>query len=164
MRFGAKNPARFESGPNLTPLVDVVMVILIFLMLVGQFIGNDRYMQQQSGLLEQGSQSAASSTDPLDQTITVNVTRTGDRFTASIDGKGVQDPEQVAALLIQKHEQLKAAGLIPATDDGSDAEGKNERVTVAISPAPNVPSRDFMAVYDAALQAKFKKVTFTVRR
>jgi biopolymer transport protein ExbD len=41
MKLGAKGPARFESGPNLTPMVDVVMVILIFLMLVGTLATSD---------------------------------------------------------------------------------------------------------------------------
>jgi biopolymer transport protein ExbD len=164
MKFGSKGPARFESGPNLTSLVDVVMVILIFLMLVGQFIGNEKYLQQRSGMLEQASDAAVSASDQLDQTITISVRRTGERFTAVIDGKGVQDADGVASLLAQKKTAFQAAGLMPATDDASDTEGKMERVTIAISPARDVLHRDYMAVYDAALRAGFKKVTFTVQR
>jgi biopolymer transport protein ExbD len=164
MKFGSKGPVKFESGPNLTPLVDVVMVILIFLMLVGQFIGNEKYLQQRSGILEQAADVVASPSEKLDQTITINVRRTGERFTAIIDGKGVADADSVAALLSQKRAALQSAGLMPATDDPSDTEGKNDRVTVAISPERSVLHRDYMSVYDAALRAGFKKVTFTVQR
>jgi biopolymer transport protein ExbD len=165
MKFGSKGPARYESGPNLTPLVDVVMVILIFLMLVGQFIGNEKYLQQRSGLLDQAASVAqANPSDPLDQTITINVRRTGDRFVAVIDGKGVADADGVAALLSQKRSALQSAGLMPATDDPADTEGKRERVTIAISPERTVLHRDYMSVYDAALRAGFKKVTFTIQR
>ena len=34
----------YESGPNMTPLVDVVMVILIFLMLAGSFGTNEHFL------------------------------------------------------------------------------------------------------------------------
>lgn len=164
MKLGSKGPVKFESGPNLTPLVDVVMVILIFLMLVGQFIGNEKYLQQRSGVLEQAADVVANPSDQLDQTITINVRRTGDRFTAVIDGKGVQDADSVAALLSQKRSQLQSAGLMPATNDPADVDGKNDRVTIAISPDRSVLHRDYMGVYDAALRAGFKKVTFTVQR
>ena len=33
-----------NSGPNMTPLVDVVMVILIFLMLAGSFGATEHYI------------------------------------------------------------------------------------------------------------------------
>src|SRR5687768_14001620 len=44
MKVAAAKHARFESGPNMTPLVDVVMVILIFLMLAGSFGTSEKYM------------------------------------------------------------------------------------------------------------------------
>ena len=37
MRFQGAKKVHYDSGPNMTPLVDVVMVILIFLMLTGSF-------------------------------------------------------------------------------------------------------------------------------
>src|SRR3954469_8099996 len=37
MKLRGAKKARYDSGPNMTPLVDVVMVILIFLMLSGSF-------------------------------------------------------------------------------------------------------------------------------
>ena len=40
---GAKQ-VHYDSGPNMTPLVDVVMVILIFLMLAGSFGGSSHFL------------------------------------------------------------------------------------------------------------------------
>ena len=44
MRIGGAKKVHYDSGPNMTPLVDVVMVILIFLMLAGSFGGVEHYL------------------------------------------------------------------------------------------------------------------------
>jgi hypothetical protein len=38
-----RRPA-YHAGPNMTPLVDVVMVVLVFLMLAGSFAGADHFL------------------------------------------------------------------------------------------------------------------------
>jgi len=74
-KFGSRTPAKFESGPNMTPLVDVVMCILIFLMMVGTFATGELYLEQRAGLFATASSSAVAP-DPskiLDQPITIRV-------------------------------------------------------------------------------------------
>src|SRR5712671_5186227 len=44
MRIQGAKKVHYDSGPNMTPLVDVVMVILIFLMLAGSFGGIEHYL------------------------------------------------------------------------------------------------------------------------
>src|SRR5215208_4178825 len=44
MRLKGAKQVHYDSGPNMTPLVDVVMVILIFLMLAGSFGSTEHYM------------------------------------------------------------------------------------------------------------------------
>src|SRR5215210_3805039 len=44
MRLQGAKQVHYDSGPNMTPLVDVVMVILIFLMLAGSFAGGVHYL------------------------------------------------------------------------------------------------------------------------
>ena len=44
MKIAGAKKVHYDSGPNMTPLVDVVMVILIFLMLCGSFGGMERYL------------------------------------------------------------------------------------------------------------------------
>ena len=44
MRITGTKKVHYDSGPNMTPLVDVVMVILIFLMLCGSFGGLEHFL------------------------------------------------------------------------------------------------------------------------
>ena len=44
MRIRGAKQVHYDSGPNMTPLVDVVMVILIFLMLAGSFAGAEHFL------------------------------------------------------------------------------------------------------------------------
>src|SRR5580765_6826661 len=44
MKLQVGKKIHYDSGPNLTPMVDVVMVILIFLMLAGSFVGAEHYL------------------------------------------------------------------------------------------------------------------------
>ena len=44
MKMAAAKQAHYESGPNMTPLVDVVMVLLIFLMMVGDFASGEHFL------------------------------------------------------------------------------------------------------------------------
>jgi glutamyl/glutaminyl-tRNA synthetase len=44
MRFGVNKRVHYDSGPNMTPMVDVVMVLLVFLMLAGSFAGSEHYL------------------------------------------------------------------------------------------------------------------------
>src|SRR5687767_11953834 len=44
MKIKGAKKVHYDSGPNMTPLVDVVMVILIFLMLAGSFGATTHYL------------------------------------------------------------------------------------------------------------------------
>src|SRR3954465_11619994 len=44
MKIQGAKKIHYDSGPNMTPLVDVVMVILIFLMLAGSFVGAEHFL------------------------------------------------------------------------------------------------------------------------
>ena len=44
MKLGTSKKIHYDSGPNMTPMVDIVMVILIFLMLAGSFVGAEHYL------------------------------------------------------------------------------------------------------------------------
>src|SRR5947209_4889150 len=44
MKISGAKKVHYDSGPNMTPLVDVVMVILIFLMLCGSFGGVEHFL------------------------------------------------------------------------------------------------------------------------
>ena len=54
MKISGAKKVHYDSGPNMTPLVDVVMVILIFLMLCGSFGGVEHYLASNLPLLPAG--------------------------------------------------------------------------------------------------------------
>ena len=45
MKMKSAQKIHYDAGPNMTPLVDIVMVILIFLMLTGTFTAGMHYLQ-----------------------------------------------------------------------------------------------------------------------
>src|SRR5688572_3664405 len=60
MKIKGAKKVHYDSGPNMTPLVDVVMVILIFLMLAGSFGANEHYLTSNLPI----SQGGVGQTDP----------------------------------------------------------------------------------------------------
>src|SRR5437667_3831324 len=54
MRIKGSKQVHYDSGPNMTPLVDVVMVILIFLMLAGSFAGAEHFLISNQPLTKSG--------------------------------------------------------------------------------------------------------------
>ena len=56
MKMKGAKQVHYDSGPNMTPLVDVVMVILIFLMLAGSFGGDSNFMVSKQAIKKSGGQ------------------------------------------------------------------------------------------------------------
>src|SRR5256885_841795 len=55
MKLKTSKKVHYDSGPNMTPLVDVVMVILIFLMLAGSFAGAEHYLVSNVPFTDKGA-------------------------------------------------------------------------------------------------------------
>jgi biopolymer transport protein ExbD len=154
-RFGARAPARFESGPNMTPLVDVVMVILIFLMLVGSFATQELILQQKAGLFSVAS-SSARPPDPNqipDEPIIVRVDPT------AAGGYVVRADNIQATSGTVLHEQMKAQF------DNLIRIGKDQtKIAVVVQPSGDVAYGQLIEVYEAVLKAGFEKVSFATPR
>src|SRR4249919_1277361 len=54
MKIRVSQKVHYDSGPNMTPLVDVVMVILIFLMLTGSFGAASHFLPSTMPIKEKG--------------------------------------------------------------------------------------------------------------
>ena len=144
---------RFESGPNMTPLVDVVMVILIFLMLVGTFASGEWFLEQKAGM----TQTATSTQQPPpkdfvpDEPIVIRVTyRSDDQYLAQADKISTGSKVELQQALTGMRQQLTGIGK------------PIDKLVVVIQPQPNVKHRQYMEVYEAALAAGFTKVSFAV--
>jgi biopolymer transport protein ExbD len=147
---------RFESGPDMTPLVDVVMVILIFLMLLGTFAGSEWYLQQNlpysktatgGGEIPPGG---IPDQEPLEIQVDENATRDG--FVARMGAFQTSDADQLALVLAQRRTQLESIGR------------SVQEVPILISPAGGVKYQHLIRVYEAANRAQFTRIGFTTAR
>jgi biopolymer transport protein ExbD len=155
MKMRGAKQIHYDSGPNMTPLVDVVMVILIFLMLAGKFGGDEHYLASTVPIRKSGH-SQPNAVVPNDVDFHIQVDALGeDRFSAHVDG--VDDPlEDVPALTKVLSERLAQYLSIGKTPDN---------IQVLIGPGRTVKYNFLIQVYEAALAAEangkhFTKVAF----
>jgi biopolymer transport protein ExbD len=152
MRLRGAKQVHYDAGPNMTPLVDVVMVILIFLMLAGSFVGAEHFLVSNLPFSEKGTGAAAAPAgyipdEPLD--IHVDPRPTADGFIARTGQIRVDNnADALTTQLIRQRKQLNAAGKATST------------IQVKINPGKNVKYKHLVAVYEAALRAGFEKVAF----
>ncbi len=153
MRLKGAKQVHYDSGPNMTPLVDVVMVILIFLMLAGSFGGAEHYLQSTTPIKKNGSGNVKDSPLPDETDFTITVDALEDRFNARPEGMDpIQDKATLVSALSQKLAAFKAAGT-PA-----------DKIQVIIAPSRQVKYIYLIQVYESALEAASPddpKFTFT---
>jgi len=150
MKIKGAKKVHYDSGPNMTPLVDIVMVILIFLMLTGTFTGAEHFLISNLPFSPKGAGQAKTPPgfvpdEPLD--IRVDSPPTGG-FYARIGNRQARNSDELLAVLKEKLAQFDHAGTKP------------EKVQVQISPGRNVQYKFLIEVYQAALEANFQKVAF----
>jgi biopolymer transport protein ExbD len=148
---GAKQ-VHYDSGPNMTPLVDVVMVILIFLMLAGSFAGAEHFLISNQPLTKSGVGGAALPAGFIpDEPLEIRVDSPGslsDKFIATAGQIRTDNPAALTAQLTKMRTQLNAAGKV------------TDKIQVKIGPAKNVKYKFLIQVYEAAMNAGFTKIGF----
>lgn len=159
MKIGTSRKIHYDAGPNMTPLVDIVMVILIFLMLTGTFAVGEHYLQSNLPMTKRGAGAPANPNVPQDEPLDIrvdSVTRPGsdglsqDVWYAQAGPRvTVQNSRaDLAAKLTRLHEELNKAGT------------PTSKIQVVISPGRATKYKHLIEVYEAALEAKFTKVAF----
>ena len=148
-------PRVLPSGPDLTPVVNIAMVILVVFMLATTFVEPQLYMQSRVALMERGGrvQLPPDWTPPTALPILVSMDpQTPGSFRADVGAQSAADSQELQALLQAQQEGFRAAG----TD--------LENVQVEISPQSHVIWQHLITVYEAAQRAGFTNVTFTPGR
>lgn len=136
----------YEShhGPNMTPMVDVVMVILIFFMAAMSFVGPEWFLRAAVPMIRGPGDVSEPAADPFalpPAIFTLRLERTGVETTAT--GLGLE-----AATLDRAAERIRQmAGELSAAD-----------VVLQLMPAPDVPYRDVIRVHDEARRAGVRGV------
>ena len=147
---GAKK-VHYDSGPNMTPLVDIVMVILIFLMLASSgFVGAEHFLVSNLPVSQSGAGNAQLPPGFIpDEPIDIRVdSPTPDAFVATAGRIRTSDTKALTQQLKSMRVALNQAG----KDD--------EHIQVKIGPGKSVKYRFLVEVYEAALNAGYKKVAF----
>jgi biopolymer transport protein ExbD len=150
MKIRGSKQVHYDSGPNMTPLVDVVMVILIFLMLAGSFAGAEHFLISQQPLTKSGvgGQSLPAGFIP-DEPLEVRVdSPMPDRFIATAGQIRTDNADALTAQLTKMRAALNLAGK------------PTDKIQVKIGPAKNVKYKFLIDVYQAAMRAGFTKIGF----
>jgi biopolymer transport protein ExbD len=154
MKLKGAKQVHYDSGPNMTPLVDVVMVILIFLMLAGSFGANEWYLTSNLPLTEKGvgnvEPKPGQVPDEIFELQILSDATYGFRVLAGdINSQGRRpDREWLIGKLTAKKLQYDRAGT-PV-----------DQIQVVLAPSNSAKYSDITLVYEAALKAQFKKVAF----
>jgi biopolymer transport protein ExbD len=153
MKIRGAKQVHYDSGPNMTPLVDVVMVILIFLMLAGTFGANEHYLTSKSVSQGGGKQSEPPPGTVPDEIFEIKITPDstyGFKVVADdINSQGrVPDRDWLAFEFGRKKKKYDTANT-PV-----------EQIQVVLSPSIATRYDHIATVYEAALKAQFTKVGF----
>jgi biopolymer transport protein ExbD len=143
-----------HGGPNMTPMVDVVMCILIFFMLGSSFATPELYLTSNTPTSPTGGLSDTAVSDKLPPvTKRIQLQRLGDETIAkAFDAAATSDlvtlsadPNSTASL----PDLLRVKQPLMSKD-----------VQIIIAPEPHVPYKDVLAAYDACVNAHFEHVAF----
>lgn len=115
-------------GPNMTPMVDVVMVILVFFMASAVFLGPEWFLRTAIPVVKSGAAAPASSEK---KTLRISLTRDGDDSRASVNGAAAITLTQLQSLLESEAKEHTAANL-----------------TIVVTPAPDAPYEGVVLVHE----------------
>lgn len=154
-RRGALHQWELHFGPNMTPMVDVVMVILIFFMASTAFLGPEWFLRAHVPPEEPAAGGQVS--DPVFELPEVRLhVRLG-----VVDGVTYADGFGREGLALEAFEALAAevAGdIVPPERPGRDLGDTAGEPVVVIEPAEDVPYNDVVRAHDACTRAGFRRV------
>jgi biopolymer transport protein ExbD len=154
---GALRRWELRFGPNMTPMVDVVMVILIFFMAATALLGPEWFLRTALPAYRGGS---APGGDPF----ALPPARFDIRLTRDEEGRTVATGLGGAPLgLDDLDAELAALGADASGSPGEDT-GSGGGVLVLISAAAEVPYRDVVRVHDACTRAGITQVGLDLQR
>jgi biopolymer transport protein ExbD len=164
MKIRGAKKIHYDSGPNMTPLVDVVMVILIFLMLTGSFGSAEHYLVSKAAFQGGGASHVPIPPNYIPPT---NIVIRVDLDPESVAAAAALPPEQAPQALRWQATLTKSAyssystlraRLVELANDPEFADKKS--VQVVIDPGYKVLHHQLIDVYQAALSAGFEKIAF----
>jgi biopolymer transport protein ExbD len=154
MKISGAKQVHYESGPNMTPLVDVVMVILIFLMLAGSFGSGEKYMVGSTQLKSKGAGGPVPPGWVKPPTMELRVNDRGGVRTEW--GETYTDNDKLTAALESR--------LAKVVQENAGVGIRTADVELILMPDASTEWEKLAPVYAAALRAKFEKIGFAPAR
>ncbi len=153
MRNDSASHRPLHLAPNLTPLVDVVIVVLIFMMLAGSFGGATHFLQSSFSPPARDSKIRSAGGRLPTQALTLDlfIADGSDGVGFTVQGVGVDRTSDIRLLtdcLRSKADGFSAGGMAPGD------------VEVVLHPHRNVRFGHLTAVYEAAARARFSRIAF----
>lgn len=139
--------SRYDAAPNLTPLVDVVLVVLIFLMLGGAMAAGPRVLKATVPPVGGGPSAGV----PQPTSLELRVLEDPPSGSFIVFGPGFRvagNVEQLREALSERQRAFVAAGMDPS------------QIRVIIRPARNVAYQHVLNVYETVRRAQFTNVAF----
>lgn len=149
-RKDARWRAEAVVGPNMTPMVDVILVILIFFMATTVIVGDEWFLG--AGLARPAA-APGLAPQPEADPFEMPPPRFTVRLTAGAGGTVVQGLGEAIVVGAPARMDAWAAGALGGLD--------RALLVVLISPAPDVPYEDVVAVHDALVRAQIEQIALT---
>jgi biopolymer transport protein ExbD len=152
MKMKTSQKIHYDAGPNMTPLVDVVMVILIFLMLTGTFAIGEHFLKSNVPISVEGGGDVKENV-PKDEPMEIFVRSPGDSETSWIADVGGVTIRSDTAALEQRLSTMR--------ESFAAANKPVDKIQVIITPTPFTRWQHLVNVYQSVLAAKYEKVAFS---
>jgi biopolymer transport protein ExbD len=157
-RRGILKKMHFHVGPNMTPMVDIVMCILIFFMLGTSLATSDLFLKSHAAAVDKeglSDQPGAQKLPAVRMNIKLARAALAGRVVTTVTAfnesplpmNDIQDPDQ---RLNQAIFDRLAARRKTISDD----------VQVLIVPDRDVPAQDVITIYDDCVKLEFRQVAF----
>lgn len=145
VKRGALATWHLQYGPNMTPMVDVVMVILVFFMASTALLGPEWFLRSALPITKKVSVPPGTQVPHSEERYEFTLVHTGSAAT-TVTGAGLENASIEA--LLQRLESL--AALRPSED-----------IAVVLRPSPGVPYQDLVRVHEACQKLGIIKVGMT---
>ena len=142
-------------GPNMTPMVDVVMCILIFFMLGSTFAVPELFLTSNMPAIDKqglGTEQTNQKLPPIRITINMSHDEAGNTWVSAFDSIPLK------MYSVDDHDQADNEKILGFFDTKKPS--ISDDAQIIIKPASNVPYQDVITIYDYCAQAKFKQVAF----
>jgi biopolymer transport protein ExbD len=147
MKLTAAKKIHYDAGPNMVPLVDVALVILIFMMLAGSFGRGEHYLHSDLTTPRTGDGASGLLNEPLVVRLTPG---SGDGLAAQFLDQRAASPDALRREMREVFGRLNQA-----------VAHSGEKTLVLLVPSRDVPYQQAIAAYEAIRKAGFTRVSFS---